>query len=137
MMMMVDCEVSIYIKSQKKLFSSELSVVGAKRGLRSLPMRTVPSRDPPRPSRPGPIDDDDDNECHRALPPASQKSKTGKDFTETFWIKIPRCQFYQMFFTPLTKVKGKYSGGKIMEQSSILGVVLKLAKAKKLNKSVD
>ena len=42
-----------------------------------------------------------------------------------------------MFFTPLTKVKGKYSGGKVMEQSSILGVVLKLAKAKKLNKSVD
>ena len=52
----------------KLLFPFELSAAGAKRGVRSLPMRTVPSRRStlaqPAEGRPGPSDDDDD--YHRA-----------------------------------------------------------------------
>ena len=50
----------------KLLFPFELSAAGAKRGVRSLPMRTVPSRQStlaqPAEGRPGPsVDDDDDD----------------------------------------------------------------------------
>ena len=76
--MMIDCEVLIYVDqinnrrqlvvcwSQKLLFSFELSAAGAKRGVRSLPMGTVPSRRStqaqPAEGRPGPSDDDDDDD---------------------------------------------------------------------------
>ena len=50
----------------KLLFPFELSAAGAKRGVRSLPMRTVPSRRStqaqPAEGRPGPSDDDDDDD---------------------------------------------------------------------------
>ena len=50
----------------KLFFPSELSAAGAKRGVSSLPMRTVPSRRStqaqPAEGRPGPSDDDDDND---------------------------------------------------------------------------
>ena len=74
-------------------------------------------------------DDGDDNECHCALPPASQKSKTGKDFTETFWTKIPRCQFFQMFSLPSQKSKGNILKGNILKGN--------WPKVKILNKSAD
>ena len=49
----------------KLVFSFELSAAGAKRGVRSLSMRTVPSRRStqaqPAEGRPGPSDDDDDD----------------------------------------------------------------------------
>ena len=58
-MMMVYCEVPIYNMTKEKK-SSELSAIGAKRGVRSLPMRTVPSRRStkaqPAEGRPGPSD---------------------------------------------------------------------------------
>ena len=47
-------------------FPSELSAEGAKRGVRSLPMRTVPSgrstQAQPAEGRPGPGDDDDEDD---------------------------------------------------------------------------
>ena len=57
MMMMIDPEVFMYVDQisnriciclfiTKLLFPFELSAAGAKRGVRSLPMRTVPSRRP-------------------------------------------------------------------------------------------
>ena len=65
MMMMIDCEVPRYVDSdlQLSLFPSELSAAGVKRGVRSLTMRTVPSRQStqaqPAEGRPGPSDDND------------------------------------------------------------------------------
>ena len=51
--------------SEEQTVPSELSAVGAKRGVRSVPMRTVPSRRStqaqPAEGRPGPSDDDDDD----------------------------------------------------------------------------
>ena len=50
----------------KLLFPFELSAAGAKRGVRNIPMRTVPSRQStyaqPAEGRPGPSDDDDDDD---------------------------------------------------------------------------
>ena len=50
----------------KLLFPFELSAAGAKRGVRSLPMRTVPSlrstQAQPAEVRPGPSDDNDDDD---------------------------------------------------------------------------
>ena len=49
----------------KLLFPFELSAAGAKRGVRNIPMRTVPSRPStqaqPAEGRPGPSDDDGDD----------------------------------------------------------------------------
>ena len=49
----------------KLVFSFELSAAGAKRGVRSLPMRTVPSQRStqaqPAEGRPGPSNDNDDD----------------------------------------------------------------------------